>query len=424
MTVDFLIIGQGLAGSLLAWELLQRNCKIIIVDNGQENASQIAAGLINPITGMRLVKAPEIDTLLPVATHCYTQLADYFQQDFYIEKPMLRILRNDNEVKHYRKRLTHPEYQNYLAAIDPQTSHENLSAPFGLAQQNHTGYLLTQALLTRLRDFFIAKNCYRTATIDYADIELGNIPRWQDITAKHILFCEGYQAANNPWFSWLPFQPVKGEILTLSHQSTLPNKIINAGHWLIPVNDRKVRVGATFDRENINTQPTEAGKNELLTAVKSLAPGLATELLDHRANIRPCTADRKPFIGRHPEHPQLLIFNGFGAKGSLQIPWHSKQLAKHLLSDSPLPPSCDIKRHSATAPCVALPPASLQSSATAPCVASAPTFGALPPACPVKRGRLSLQSSATAPCVALPPASLQSSATAPCVALPPASLQS
>ena len=64
---------------------------------------------------------------------------------------------------------------------------------------------------------------------------------------------------------------------------------------------------------------------------------------------------------------------------------------------------------SATAPCVALPPASLQSSATAPCVA-------LPPA--------SLQSSATAPCVALPPASLQSSATAPCVALPPASLQS
>ena len=33
-------------------------------------------------------------------------------------------------------------------------------------------------------------------------------------------------------------------------------------------------------------------------------------------------------------------------------------------------------------------------------------------------------SSATAPCVALPPESIQSSATAPCVALPPESIQS
>ena len=56
MKVDYLIIGQGLAGSLLAWELIQRRCSVVVVDNGNENASQIAAGLINPITGMRFVK--------------------------------------------------------------------------------------------------------------------------------------------------------------------------------------------------------------------------------------------------------------------------------------------------------------------------------------------------------------------------------
>jgi glycine/D-amino acid oxidase-like deaminating enzyme len=54
--VDYLIIGQGLAGSLLSWELLQHGCSIHLIDNQQENASQIAAGLINPVTGMRLVK--------------------------------------------------------------------------------------------------------------------------------------------------------------------------------------------------------------------------------------------------------------------------------------------------------------------------------------------------------------------------------
>ena len=38
MTIDFLIIGQGLAGSLLAWELINRGCNVIIVDNGKGRA--------------------------------------------------------------------------------------------------------------------------------------------------------------------------------------------------------------------------------------------------------------------------------------------------------------------------------------------------------------------------------------------------
>ncbi|MEY3190936.1 MAG: hypothetical protein RIS10_1053, partial [Pseudomonadota bacterium] len=78
MTIDFLIIGQGLAGSLLAWELINRGCNVIIVDNGKENASQIAAGLINPVTGMRFVKSTNVDDLLPTAKQCYAQLDTIF----------------------------------------------------------------------------------------------------------------------------------------------------------------------------------------------------------------------------------------------------------------------------------------------------------------------------------------------------------
>ena len=86
---DYLIIGQGLAGSLLAWELLQRGCKIMVIDNGLESASQVAAGLINPVTGMRLVKSAEVEHLLPSAMRCYEQLSQLFKQNFYIEKVWL-----------------------------------------------------------------------------------------------------------------------------------------------------------------------------------------------------------------------------------------------------------------------------------------------------------------------------------------------
>ena len=345
--IDYLIIGQGLAGSLLAWELIQRGCKVVIVDNSRENASLVAAGLINPITGMRFVKSADVDTLLPAAKQLYSELADFFQQPFYIEKPMLRIFRSDSELKNAAKRLNSPDYQTYLADIQlPDKTIGNLITLFGFLEQKQTGYLLTKPLLSCLKTFFIAKGCYRQADFDYQDLRLEPSLHWQDIAPKRIIFCEGHNATQNPRFSWLPFQPVKGEILTLQHQTELPDKILNYGNWLIPLNDYRIRIGATFDRENLNTQTTEQGKNNLLNALSQISPDLSdATVINHQANIRPCTQDRQPFIGLHPQHKQLAIFNGFGAKGSLQIPWYSRYFADALLDGTPLPQACNIQRY-------------------------------------------------------------------------------
>jgi glycine/D-amino acid oxidase-like deaminating enzyme len=200
--------------------------------------------------------------------------------------------------------------------------------------------------LNCLKKFFIEKNSYRQADFGYQDIQLQPSLRWQDLYPKQIIFCEGYLATQNPWFSYLPFQPVKGEILMLEHQTELPDKILNYGNWLIPLNDHQIKVGATFDRENMNTLPTEQGKNDLLTALSKVSPDLTrATLINQLANIRPCTQDRAPFIGQHPHYNQIAIFNGFGAKGSLQIPEHSRFFADTLLNDTPLPSSCNIQRH-------------------------------------------------------------------------------
>lgn len=345
MSIDYLIIGQGLAGSLLAWELIKRDCQVIIIDNGKENASQVAAGLINPITGMRFVKSTDVDTLLPAAKQCYSELADAFQQKFYIEKPMLRLFRSDKELNHCLKRLDNPDYRDYLGSMTPRDQPvNNLATPFGYLEQKQTGYLLTRPLLTCLKDFFIARHCYRQADVDYQDIQLQPSLRWQDISPKQIIFCEGYHATKNPWFSWLPFQPVKGEILTLEHQSLLPDKILNYGDWLIPLNSHHIRIGATFDRESLNTQPTERGKGDLLNALEPISAHLSqASLINHQANIRPCTLDKQPFTGRHPQLPQLAIFNGFGAKGSLLTPWYSRYFVDSLLNNTPL--TSGIQRH-------------------------------------------------------------------------------
>jgi len=343
MTIDFLIIGQGLAGSLLAWELMQRGCKVVIIDNGLENASQVAAGLINPITGMRLVKSSEVDTLLPIAKQFYGQLAEFFQQDFYIEKPMLRIFNSAKEQSHCEKRLNNPDYQPYLGNIN--ASIERFNTPFGYVTQRQTGYLLTRPLLACLKDFFIANSCYQQVAFDSADIQLQPTLCWQGIFPKRIIFCEGYRAMHNLYFAWLPFQAVKGEILTLAHRDNLPDTILNYGQWLIPLNAHQVRIGATFDWQNLNNQATELGKQSLLNGLKTVLPHFDCEVQDHQANVRPCTLDKQPFIGFHPQHPQLAIFNGFGAKGSLQIPWYSQHFANVLMDNGALNSLSNIQRH-------------------------------------------------------------------------------
>lgn len=346
MEIDYLIIGQGLAGSLLAWELIQRQKKVVIIDNGKENASLIAAGLINPVTGMRFVKSSNVDQLLPSAINYYQQLSSHFKQPFYIEKPMLRILAKGKEVSACQKRLNDTDYQNYLTEIIPAT--QGINSSHGILKQSQTGYLLTKTLLHQLKDYFISLNCYLNNQVDYVEIKFTPILQWREFSPTQIIFCEGHHAMKNPWFSGLPFQPVKGEIITATSNQKIPPNILNYGHWFIPLNDHHFRTGATFDRENLNTKTSSQAKDTLIDSLKKVYPSLSiNQIINQQAGIRPTTLDKQPFIGKHPRYTELMIFNGFGAKGSLQIPWYCQQLANHLIDNHPLPETSHIARYNA-----------------------------------------------------------------------------
>jgi glycine/D-amino acid oxidase-like deaminating enzyme len=348
MKTDYLIIGQGLAGSLLAWELIHRNYHVIVVDNGQQNASLVAAGIINPVTGIRLALTPDIEVLLPAAHKFYAQLSEFFRQPFYHEMPMLRLFRNESERTYGNLRINQQDYYPYLETPDKQQPlMPEFNTPFGWIKQKQTGYLSIAALLNRLKHYLLERQAYRQDIVNHQEIRLSHNIRWQDITAKRIIFCEGYHSSQNPWFSWLPLQPAKGEILTIKSDVNMPNTLLNYGNWLLPSSETTVRIGATFDREYGNNLPTEQGKQALLMNLKSVNPRLAqnSQVLTHQAGIRPCTADRFPFIGKHPYHDTIMIFNGFGSKGGLQIPWHCHRFADYLQHNIPLPASCDIQRY-------------------------------------------------------------------------------
>ena len=68
------------------------------------------------------------------------------------------------------------------------------------------------------------------------------------------------------------------------------------------------------------------------------------EVVDQKAGVRPATRDRMPFIGIHPEHSQIGIFNGFGTKGVSLVPYLANQFVSMLKKQANLDPVVNIRR--------------------------------------------------------------------------------
>ena len=75
MFAEFLIIGQGLSGTWLSYYLQKEKRSFLVIDNNKSvTASRVAAGIINPVTGRRIVKTWMIDELIPFVRNAYSEL--------------------------------------------------------------------------------------------------------------------------------------------------------------------------------------------------------------------------------------------------------------------------------------------------------------------------------------------------------------
>ncbi|MCW9089535.1 MAG: FAD-binding oxidoreductase [Gammaproteobacteria bacterium] len=347
--IDTLIIGQGLAGSLLAWELAHHNERILVIDEEHAGAaSTAAAGLINPVTGQRLVKDAGVDDYLPLAHQRYRALEKLLGRRLLVEKPMWRLLRNEKERQVWQTRSEDAGYRDYLGEwLESEQLQPPFVAPLGGFVQHRTAYLNINALLEGVRDYLVETGRYRPQRFDYDALVLEDEQvRFDGIRCGRVIFCEGYRAIHNPWFNWLPFTPAKGEILSLRFEQKLPDVMINAERWLIPRGNGEYRLGATYEHQQLEEGVTAAARQTLLDALpRILVEPHPYRVTGQQAGVRPATTDRQPFIGMHPRWPQLGIFNGFGSKGSMLIPWHATAFADALHCDCPLPIGCDIRRH-------------------------------------------------------------------------------
>lgn len=346
MKTDFLIAGQGLAGTLLAHFLEKAGQHVFVVGRQNERSStSVAAGIINPITGRRFVKSWLMDSLIPFARQTYRELEQQLGITIFHERNILRALFNAREANDWLARSGEPGYEAYIlgrAEMGSYSSKIELAYSYGEVQ--HSAQVDIGRLAEAYRRYLSGKGIYREAAFDYGQMEIGEERvKYQDIEARSVVFCEGRWAKENPFFNYLPFHGDKGEALIVRIADARFVKILKQQVFIVPLQDGSCWVGSNYVKEPENDSPTEAGLDYLRTHLERVLK-TPYEVVEHRAAIRPTVRGRRPFLGRRPEFPQLAIFNGLGTKGASLGPFWAKHMADFLTKNVTLDESVDIGR--------------------------------------------------------------------------------
>jgi glycine/D-amino acid oxidase-like deaminating enzyme len=337
--IDYIIAGQGIAGSLLAWFLLQRSQRVLVIDPEEVNtSSRISGGMIHPVTGRRIAKSWMADTLIPYARTTYTDIEDKLAGRFFEDYPVLEIFNDIQHRNDWAGRSADEGMDKYIKdECPPNAIPEGINAPYGGRWVVGGGWLDTKRFLDAIRQYLKGKNSYLNGTLDFYDAEKTESGiQWKEYSAKAIIDCTGMGLYKSDYGTDLPFNPCTGELLNINVEGLPKDFVVHGSIKIIPTGGNGYIGGATYDYTRRDGQCTVDGREKLESSIQKLIsrPYSITQQL---AAVRPSTTDRKPIIGKHFSNEKYYFFNGLGSKGVMMGPWHAMMLVKHLLEGTEIP---------------------------------------------------------------------------------------
>lgn len=342
--IDCIVVGLGLAGIAFCEELEAEGKKIIVFEDDSQKSSTVAGGLYNPVILKRFTPVWNADEQLEVALPFYEALEEKLQTSFDEKLPVMRRFAAIEEQNMWFEASDKPKLSKYLDTQLVINTNEAVDAPFSLGKVKETGRIFTGKLLKAYREYLQAKNYLRNESFQYEKLTIEDeFVQYQNIQAKKIVFCEGFGIKKNPYFSYLPLNGTKGELLFIKAPTLKIDYVLKSSVFLIPQGNDVYTVGATYNWTDKTNTTTEEAKSELVTKLSKLI-NCEYEIIAHVAGIRPTVIDRRPLVGIHPENPKLAVLNGLGTRGVMIAPTVAKQLYKHLEYQAELPNEINIKR--------------------------------------------------------------------------------
>ena len=355
----FIIVGAGLAGTLMAWELEKRGVNYEVWDapknsskssrtqthsspsNTSNQASRVAAGMFNPVSFKRIVEVWNAREHMDVMRETYLKIESFLKIPGKIlhKSPIMRVFPNSQYRMLWEKRLKDEHtVSQFIRPVSDEVP-DDIVAPHGFGVVPEAGWVDLPLLLDSFRSFLESKGKFREKTYN-STFDDNN-------KSSNFIDCRGVGAIEDLVKHNLKIQSDHGEVLTLKSNIKTKNMCVNRVKWLLPRGNHTYKLGATYKWDVVKSQPTEEGRDELLTGIK---PIISSEVFDHfeitnqETGLRPASKDRRPYAGKMNENTYIL--NGFGTRGVLIGPATAAHLVRFIFEDKELPKEINIARYS------------------------------------------------------------------------------
>ena len=343
-----MIIGQGICGTFLSLELERAGITHLVIDERRPfSASRCAAGLINPVTGRRIVTTWMIDELLPFAQEAYGWLEEALGASFFEPASVTDFFPTAQMRLAFLNRLE--EGAPYLhLPVDEHAWDNYFHFELGYGVISPCYLVDMPGLLEAARKRMLERGVLREERFGLSELVVNERGiRYRDVTAQQVVFCDGIESFANPWFSRLPFAPNKGEVLIVEIEGLKDQgpTVFKKGFSIVPWGKDLFWIGSSYQWEFEDGEPTTAFRQRTEAALREWLKG-PFRTLDHLASVRPATLERRPFVGFHPLEPAVGILNGMGTKGCSLAPWFAHQLVQYIAKGKPIMPEADIRRFS------------------------------------------------------------------------------
>lgn len=347
MTVDYIIVGSGLAGILFSQKLKSQHKSFVIIDDGSQKSSLVAGGLYNPVVLKRFTPVWKAKEQLELALPIYKQIASDLQIDIDYKIPVYRLFASIEEQNNWFLAADKPRLSAYLDTDIKTVKNDVIKADFGYGQVLDTGRINTNVLINAFKAFHKQNGNYLETSFDYDALTIDdNYVSYKDVNAKHIVFAEGFGLKKNPYFNDLPLNGTKGELLIIHAPKLSIDFVLKSSVFLIPLGADRYILGATYEWTDKTNNTTKQAKETLLKKLETFIDCNFT-IEDQIAGIRPTVIDRRPLVGTHDVHKNLHVLNGLGTRGVMLAPYAAKQLFDHIELEMPLEPEIDIQRFKA-----------------------------------------------------------------------------
>jgi len=344
MVVDYLVIGQGISGTWLSYYLEKANRSFVVIDNDNPNsASRVAAGIINPVTGRRIVKTWMIDVLLSFIVPAYEELGKELGLKAIDQKSLIDFHPTPQMKMAFDERVK--ENADFLFQPKDQWQYQQtFNYDFGYGEVDPCYVVNLKEILPAWRKKLLFNNQLLEEDFEIAELDHSNNGvNYKSIKADKIIFCDGINSSQNPFFKNLPFALNKGEVILIESSDIPSTNIFKKGMMLTSIEKGLYWIGSNYLWEFPDDQPTEQFRKQTELLLKTWLK-VHFKIVDHKASVRPANIERRPFIGFHPTYKNIGIVNGMGTKGCSLAPWFAKQLTDHLIYKKEIPAEADIKR--------------------------------------------------------------------------------